>query len=262
MGLVELLLWLPFAALAMGMATWLLVSRDRDAVTSPSAPLPVLPALLALLWVVVSPLPGLALGSLGWTLLISGAEDLVTVDPARDQGAVVWSAIGLAVTWWIVPGVATLGWLALSARRSVPVALGFAGVTWLGATVGAVVGWMLALPTLPPLPDAIQVSISIAALAAARRQAMLGLGAAGACLGVGVVAASSRDGLRGTLWATLALPCLALTVGAFTTPPDVVSQILMAFPVVACWLLSLGIGAVVQLSGAWPDPSSRATTET
>jgi hypothetical protein len=89
------------------------------------------------------------------------------------------------------------------------------------------------------------IHITIVDLVSGAVRAMFGMGFAGAATGgVAVIASVSKPTMGRTLQLAAPLPFVATSIGALATPPDVVSQILMAGVIVVAWLAGLGAGTL------------------
>ncbi len=175
--------------------------------------------------------------SSGNALVLTGPRDLVL---AQVHGAV------LLASCLALPGLCAAAWLLISRERSLRGAAALALAGGLGAAAGIGLGWF-AIEGLFPSADLdtfSAVQLGVLQLAEAGTKALLCFSAAGASLGVlWWVSQTSAEALHRSLWGTVALPFLALSIGAITTPPDLFTQLLAASIVALGWIGGLGIGA-------------------
>jgi Sec-independent protein secretion pathway component TatC len=255
MALPELLL-----ALVLGLGgvvvlvLTVVVGRGREPgppVTS-RPPLPLLPISLALLTVFAAPLLGMGLGGVVTERLLlpvfSGLGSLALTTPPDPTWARLRGG-GLLTLWLALPGLLATAWLLLARARSWQGASLLGALGWLGFGGGLAVGRWLVLPAAlsgmsSPGPELAVALDDVVAMATA---GMLALGVAGASGPVvWMLAGSSRRALRRMLQATAVMPAGALALGALTTPPDVVSQLVVAAMLGLCWLAGLAAGAVTM----------------
>jgi hypothetical protein len=157
-----------------------------------------------------------------------------------------WAPSALLGTWLATPPAASLLWLLLPTNRRLGPSALLGGLMWCAFSVGAGVGlWVVGLSFAEqPTPDAPPLLGATALLNMAAR-AGLGLGfSAVLTVGVWFVAASSASALRAVLITTAAMPCAALALAALLTPPDVVSQLMLATCFGTGWLIGLVLGAL------------------
>ncbi|MCB9591901.1 MAG: hypothetical protein H6719_04130 [Sandaracinaceae bacterium] len=230
-----------------------------------------------------SPLPRVALGVAALLLLPAPPVGYLLAPAVIDQlagtspsGVVIFEPFDLVMArviaalsiaaWAAVPGASAAAFLVVSRRRSVGTAAAFALATWVGFTLGAAATFPIVASAYDAMSasagdPSLAVQVDLRSLVSAFARAALGLGfIGGSAAALSVAAASSPRGLRGALIATAALPLIAPLVGALSTPPDVVSQLLVAAVTVALWLLGLGVGAAARraLSGRGDAPPSAA----
>jgi sec-independent protein translocase protein TatC len=120
----------------------------------------------------------------------------------------------------------------------------------LGFAVGAALGYALLLPRLLDELYAVDPApmIGAGALAATTLRVVLACGLAGALpLALAPVAGSSARAMKRALLATALMPGFALALAALLTPPDVLTQLVVAAAFGLLWLLGIGLGGV----GLW-----------
>ncbi len=254
MGLLELILALLGCAVSgAALVVWLLRAWKRErAELPPRAPLPTLPLVVALLSVLVAPFVGFGLAvvvlerglaqSLGSTVL-SGRYD-----PLAAQ---LWTVVPLAL-WLALPGVLAALRLLLSRDRSWLAALVLGLCAWVGGGLGLALGFGVVVPavmtTLTTGMGEIDTAVHLVTAVRSAVATLAALVIAGAIVpSVAVLAGASRRALLRTLQATVLMPAGALTIAAVCTPPDLLSQLILAFLLGACWLTGLGAGAAVAL---------------
>ena len=258
MGVIELLLSLLFAvgggaALVVGLV---IAARRQHPPPPTRPPLPRLPLVVALLSLIAAPALGLQLGGLALEHLLlpwlSTQASLVMTAP-QDPHAAQLRCAGLVTLWMALPGLLAVGWLLLSRTRSGWSTLLLGSLGWLGFGAGMAFAWWLVLPqamdTLgASMPGA---SVDLVPMVGAVVAGLAALGTAGACGPVvWLLAGSSRRALGRMVLATAAMPAGALIVAALTTPPDVLSQLILATLIGLAWLVGLAGGAVtVALRG-------------
>ncbi|MCB9678133.1 MAG: hypothetical protein H6737_23735 [Alphaproteobacteria bacterium] len=242
MGLLEILLFLP-SLVPLGVGVWLL-GRSPTV----RAPLPWLALLACGLGVLAAGVAGLAMGpvlygSLSMPGLVFGFGPTVV---RAERTCSVFLAGGMAL-----PFLAAAGSIALSENRSWARGLETGAAVGLGFPAGAALFYAALGDPARELFEA-SGSVEHAAFVEALVRALGACGVAGAVLlAVPTVAGRSREALRRAAQATLALPSLALGVGALASPPDPVSQVLLALPIAVAWGLGLALGAAIA---SWRDP--------
>lgn len=253
MGVVELVL-IVFSAVLSGVLAALGVrfipKEKKDDEAPASHPLPIGALLVAAVSVLAAP-------GLSWALspqlvsyvVASVPTELIVADPRDPLLARVYAA-ALIAAWAQLPGLAAIAWLLLSSRRSLRGAAIFATATWVGSTLAMAIEFALLPRAVEGLVDGVSglgVAVGLLDVMSLSVRAALGFAACGAGLGAAWVAAAwSRRGLRAVLWASAAMPFVASLVAALATPPDVVSQLLMAVVIAACWMLGLGGGVATR----------------
>lgn len=147
-------------------------------------------------------------------------------------------ALGLAL-----PFIAAASSLVLSRQRSARQAATLGVAVLVGYPTGAcALLWVLGDPMQSFAESGARMDIGEFVVAMAWALGAAGL--AGATFaGVAAVAGRSKEALRTMAIATLGLPLYALGIGAAASPPDVVTQVLLAAPIVACWVVGLAVGA-------------------
>jgi len=252
MGVIELLLSVLFTVggVVVMAAVLLLARHSQNEPPGPRPPLPLLPLLAAALVVVSAPAIGLGLGGvvLEHLLLPPSVDSLrvVQLSPADLFGAQLRGA-GLLALWLALPGLLAAGRLLLSRDRSSRAAWLLAAGGWLGFGVGLVLGRWVLLPAamgvlVPPGPELTLALVDMASTAAATQ---LALGIAGAMAPVvWLLSSASRAALRLTIIATAAMPAAVLIVAGLTTPPDLISQLVVASAMGMSWLAGLCAGAL------------------
>ncbi len=255
MGPVELLLGLLTGAVGVAVLVVLaLVLRRRDApAVEPRAPLPWLALLLALLGLLVSPLLGFGLGGVVLEGLVSPCVDglgAATVGELHEPVLARVYAGGLVALWLGLPAALALGWLLGSRSRSVGGAVALAVLCLGGFTLGVLLGRLWVVPAVTQglgelLPGA---SVQLLELVRTVVSALAVLGLAGACAPVAwLLSSRSQSALLWTAVASAAMPGCVLVVAAIATPPDLISQLLVALLLGTSWLLGLGAGALSSL---------------
>ncbi|MCZ7685041.1 MAG: twin-arginine translocase subunit TatC [Sandaracinaceae bacterium] len=270
MAVIELVVVL---AAAVPGAIVLLVARRRgwllSAVERP--PLPVRAAVIAAAAMILGAIAGLALGGEPLERFLRSslpeAARIVTTGPA-DALAARLRMGAVPAAWLALPGAAALGWLARSRDRSPRAAALFGAFVALGFGAGAAHGLALApaavatLTTqLEPLAhlEQVEAMITLGEAAAIYANASLGLGLAGALL-TGSAAAASRSAaaFAAALAISGAMVPAILLLSALLTPPDLLSQLALAFVLVASWVVGLVIaGAIVALRRRARDGAPR-----
>lgn len=252
MGLLELLLT---AVLALGggavfVAALVMVARRAHGEQSERPPLPQLPLVVALLSIVSAPLVGLLLSAPTAELLLLPAlpdKQLIISTSPTEVFAAQLLAGALLTLWFALPGLLATGWLLLAPTRSWSGAALLGGLGGLGFGTGLALGRWLVVPVVltATVSPEIGAQVRLGLLTTASARALLILGVAGACLPVvAVLAGASRSALRRMSIVTLLMPAGALLMAALTTPPDLISQLVVAFVIGLCWLLGLGGGAL------------------
>ncbi len=251
MGLLELLLAIPLAVgggavtLVLAVLAW----RNPGAASPARSPLPLPPLLLSLLCVITAPLIGVGLGALALEHLLLPQLELarLVITAPQDQLGAQLRGAGLLTAWLALPGMLAAARLLLSRDRSWKAAALLGSVGWLGFGLGLVMGRWLVLPAVLgelAVPGS-EITIELTQAAGMAASAQLALGVVGACGPVvWLVAGSSHVALRWTTIATMLMPAGALTLAALTTPPDVISQVVVAALIGLCWLVGLALGAV------------------
>jgi len=252
MGVIELLLSVLFTVggtIVMALVL-LLARRSQGEAPGPRPPLPLLPLLVAALVVVSAPAIGLGLGGVALEhLLLPASVDqlrVVQTSPTDLIGAQLRGA-GLLALWLALPGLLAAGRLLLGRDRSWRAAWLLGAGGWMGFGAGLVLGRWVLLPAamgvlVPPGPEFTLALVDMAGTAAAT---LLALGIAGALAPVvWLLAGASRAALRLTFIATAAMPAAALIVAGLTTPPDLISQLVVASAMGLCWLAGLCAGAL------------------
>lgn len=226
--------------------------------TRPKAPpFPIVAIIIVLVSIAAAP-------GIGWVLAPQLVEyatsstptELLVTAPSDALLARAYAA-ALPTMWAAVPGLAALLWMLLSSRRSPKHAAVFASATTIGFTIGILFGLALVPSTfallsvpLDGLADGlsgVDVHMTLFDVMSLVVRAPLGFGVAGAFLGaVWVTAATSPRGKRVAVWGTAAMPFFVALISALTTPPDVVSHVMMAFPMLVLWLVGLGGGMATR----------------
>jgi len=260
MGLIELIL----VAGAFGVSAGLAVMVLRLVPATPSAsraPLRVAPLLAGGGCLLLSPLVALA-GS-EW-LAQSPAVMLMVQDEldAELASASVTVVAGMPfVLWLAAPALSLIAVALASSRRRSADAFIVAGFALGGATAGLLLGLWLAqlalLTALSPELDGISAAPRLLDTVAAMALFAAATTVAGAAIGaVGPAAALTRRSRRVVLLCSTAAPALLMGLSALATPPDVISQVVLALPLGVLWLLALGVGSVLcplrKASGALP----------
>jgi Sec-independent protein secretion pathway component TatC len=251
MGLIELL---TTAVLALGggavfVAALVAARRGRGELDA-RPPLPLLPLVVALLAVTAAPLVGLLLSGPSADLLLLPAfpnEHLIISTSPAEVFAAQLRGGGLITLWFALPGLLATGWLLTAHTRSWTGAALLGGLGWLGFGTGLALGRSLVVPavmTMAVNPE-IGAHVRLGELVATSAAALLVMGGVGACIPVvAVLAGASRRALRRMSIATAVMPAGALLVAGLTTPPDLISQLLVAIVIGLCWLVGLGAGAL------------------
>jgi len=255
MSLIEFAIALANAALGVTLLVLALrrTARRLGATRPARAALPVLPLLIALLALLVAPVLGLVLRELVLEHLLLpcfGNEALLLVtSPTVPLLAGLYGG-GLLALWLALPGLLASGWLVLSRRRTWTTALLLGILGWTGFGLGLSLGRWLVLPAMLGGLSATmgEASFDLSELARAASTGLAVLGLAGACAPVvWLLSSSSKNALLRVLLASLAMPAGALVIGALTTPPDLISQLLVATLLGLSWLAGLAAGAVTVL---------------
>jgi Sec-independent protein secretion pathway component TatC len=252
-GVTELLATLPFGAGGGAALILLIVLSRRGGESRPvqRAPLPVVAVVLAALTIPAGLLASLGLGGLFVESLLlpplAHTGQLVVSEPRAPSWAHL-HASGLLAVWLALPGLLALGVLLVSRRRSWVFAGVLAAGGWLGFGIGVAAGLWLLPPAVVELaggqlPGA---TVSLVHLVDSLVSGLMAFGVAGGCGPiVALLAARSWPALRRMLIATVVMPAGALLVAALATPPDIITQLLVAVPIGASWLAGLATGAVV-----------------
>jgi hypothetical protein len=260
MGLLELLLVVIAAAGgALGLALWVLHTRRGPAPgPAPRAPLPLLALLVALLGVLAAPVLGFGsvFGGLGWAWMLPPLPEelglVVSSHPADPVGATALAG-ALLSAWLASPGLLATGWLLGSRARRWQGAWALGLLGWLGFGLGLALARWLVLPAALESMLAVMPGLRLGLPELVRQvvPSLLALGVAGATLPViWRLAASSGRALLRCLVATALMPAFALTLGALLTPPDVLSQVVLATLLGLSWLAGLAGGAVTSMVAA------------
>jgi Sec-independent protein secretion pathway component TatC len=264
MGLLEMLLVvLAAAGGALGLALWVLLSRRSPAPeTAPRAPLPLLALLFAFAWVLLSPLLGFGLGGLLLEQLVPEASSLEWIAVGSPGDALAARLLGgaLLAAWFVLPGLLAAAWLLASRLRRWTSAWGLGGLGWLGFGAGLALGHWVVLPRALDSLVAVgpELHLGLLDLAWMSAKGMGALGVAGATLPVlWMLAASSHRALQLCVAATALMPVAALLLSALCTPPDVLSQLLLATLMGMSWLFGLAGGAVTSRVAAREQDGSR-----
>jgi Sec-independent protein secretion pathway component TatC len=226
---------------------WLLAPVARP-------PFPTKAGILTTAAAVLGAIAGLVLGAalLEPTIPSSLPEHATIAVSSPAEALVAQLRIGAVVaTGLALPGFAALGWLARSHDRSARAAALFGVVVALGFAAGAAAGWLLA-----PLGSSalyltagglgIAPTIGLDDLAAQQAAGAFGLGIAGALLTAAAAGASRTiAALKATLALTGATVPASLLLAAILTPPDVVSQLMLATALIGAWLAGLAIGGAI-----------------
>ncbi len=251
-GPIELV-FTAVTALAGGIA-WVagLVLLRRGAPADPveRAPLPWIPLVLALLAVPAALPAGLLLGGfvIDGVLLAVGADGgRVVLREPGDVLATYPSGMALVSLWFLLPGLLASAALLVSRERRWPWALLLAATAWVGFGLGLVLGAVVWVPmALGALEQgSTGIAVSLVDLISSIVGGMATFGVAGACAPVAwVLAGRSLEALRTTALSTLWMPGGALLVAMVTTPPDPMTQLVVATFIGTSWLLGLGAGAI------------------
>ena len=248
-GIAELLL----TGLSLsGLVGALVLLARQTGTTRPRGPFPIIPAVLAAVSLVLALLLGGALSPVFLAHLSTRFPPVhseLLFSPG-DLGRPLIYAGALLATWLALPGLGALAWLALSRDRVPSTAAFFGASVGLGFTVGAGLGLELGVPQLretliASTPDALIAMADASRMAIAVSFAS-GLGGA-LSSGVWFVSSRSKRTMRTTLFASLLVPFGCLLVAAVLTPPDVLTQLLVAAPLGLCWLLGLALGGATHL---------------
>ncbi len=254
-GPLELLLVAMTAA--VGGIAWtvgiILLRRGGRARARERAPVPWIPTILSMLAIPAAIPAGLALGGVlvegvvlaarfhGTPLMVSGPADSFAAYP---------SGVGLAIVWFLLPGLLAAGSLLASRARSWKRAALLAAAGWGGFGIGLVVGMAVVVPMALGLADQgfPGAGVSLVDLVSSTLGGAAAFGVAGACAPVvWVLAGGSPGGLRTTALSSVWMPSGALLVAGLTTPPDPLTQLVAAGLIGTAWLTGLGAGALTTM---------------
>lgn len=155
-----------------------------------------------------------------------------------------------------LPGAGALGSLLITRDRSPRAAVTIALFLALGVAAGGALGVVLAPRAIASLLTfetgavasgaVVEPTIMLGDLAAIIGSFVFGFGSVGALL-TGTAAAASRSAaaFRNARVLSCACPGVALFLSALVTPPDVVSQLLLAFVLTSAWGIGLAAAAVL-----------------
>jgi len=155
--------------------------------------------------------------------------------------------MGLAVAWFVLPGLLATGGLLGSRRRSWRWAAGLAAVGWAGFGLGLAAGVVVVVPLVTGMYDRSLpgTMVHLVGPVSSVVKGVLVFGVAGACGAVAwFLAGSSPEALRRIVQLTLLMPAGALLVAAMTTPADLMTQLAAAALIGVSWLMGLGAGAI------------------
>lgn len=180
----------------------------------------------------------------GLPMTVTGPGDVLLV--WLHEGLV--GAIALAL-----PGACALAWLLSSRERRPRAAIFFGILVALGYLAGAGLGALVvprsiaALTAQADFGGAFQPTIDLADITTLVADMLLAFGAAGATLvAIAYTASRSADALRNALALSAIAPGASLLIAAWLTPPDVVSQMIAAFALVAAWTIGLALALAVR----------------
>lgn len=200
---------------------------------------------------------------LEWVSLPEGGQLVVSSAADVFFGPLCMGLVG--ATWLALPGGAALGWLVLSKRRSLRAAAGFGGLVALGFGAGSALGLTLAPIALRALSaplEGLEATMMLDDAIGVVSRLSFALGVAGATiLGVAAAGSRSRVALRRTFVLGAAVAPVALLFAALATPPDIVTQLILAGVLFVAWCAGVALAAGVRAIGAGPpdDPPDGAT---
>jgi len=262
LGVAELVLSV-LACLVFGAAGAALLAssmRKRKSSKAPTADRPPVDLMSTLLVAASIPVLAIAGFALGGAFLQSAV-----LGPLGGSGvsfAVTSPSGGLAsqlrmgavlASWWAAPSFSLLLWLVFSSSRSLRRGLVLAATVFCMAGASGAIGLELVVPAVASLarPGVGMLLLDDAVGMVASGIFAFGLGAA--CLAaVWIVGSSSKRALRRVLLGSVIMPPVSLIVAALLTPPDVVSQILVAFLLGVFWIAGLGLAALTRRVGRPP----------
>lgn len=258
MGLFELIgVLLSFLVGAVGLGLWWGLVRQAREQPPRRAPLVLWPVVASGASVPLALGLSLALGhSLIWQLLGTyGAEGYLYLDPLH----AFWpslQAAGALFLWLGPPGLLALAWLLASRSRSLAVAAWLSAGWGLGFGAGGVLARALLLPHLMEWLG-MDMVVSLPQAVGVMLEGMVALGLATAL--PPVVGALTWSHPRRMLGLSVLFPAVAAVLGAVLTPPDVLSQLLVAGGLCLGWGVGLVGGLLVKRRSRQGAPSSWST---
>ena len=233
----------------------LFVARRGGWLLAPVArpPFPKKAAIIAGAAMILGAAAGFAIGAASFELFLEWSlpegTQIVIAQPA--ELLVVRLRLGaVPAVWLALPGGAALGWLARSRDRSPRAAALFGVVVALGFGVGAATGLALAPAALAALIGSFDGlsfgDVRLDDVVAMHTGLSFSLGVAGALLtGAAVAASRTPTAFKAALAVSGAMIALLLLVAGIATPPDLVSQLLLAVVLIGAWVAGLVLAGVM-----------------